>query len=181
MGSRRASTDEELLVSGDSQAFGIFYDRHVHSLLGYFARRTGDPEAAADLTAETFASAIVAQRRYEPGDAPAAAWLYTIAARRLVDYWRRGDVDRRTCRRLALERPPLSDEDAELIRVISDAGASELLATLPPDQREAVAAHVVEGRDYDELAASLETSQAAVRQRVSRGLATLRRHRRGRR
>jgi RNA polymerase sigma factor (sigma-70 family) len=175
MGLRRVSTDEELLASGDSQAFGIFYDRHVRTLLGYFARRTGDPETAADLTAETFASAIVAQRRYEPGDSPAAAWLYTIASRRLADYWRRGDVERRMRRRLALERPPLSDEDADMIRVIADAGASELLAELPREQRDAVAAHVVEGHDYVELAAAQHTSEAAVRQRVSRGLATLRR------
>ena len=47
----------------DTQAFGTFYDRHVRMLLGYFARRTGDPHVAADLVAETFASAIVAQER----------------------------------------------------------------------------------------------------------------------
>ena len=81
-----ASTDEELLVAGTTAAFGEFYDRHARSVLGYFARRTGDPEAAADLTAETFASAIVAQRRFTPGGAPATAWLFAIASRRLADY-----------------------------------------------------------------------------------------------
>ena len=50
-------TDEDLLCSGGAEEFGVFYDRHVRSMLGYFARRTGDPEVAADLTAETFASA----------------------------------------------------------------------------------------------------------------------------
>src|SRR3954465_11750859 len=53
-------------------------------------RRTGDPEAAADLTAETFAAAIVARRRFRPGVAPAGAWLLTIAHGKLVDYTRRG-------------------------------------------------------------------------------------------
>ena len=81
-----ASTDEELLVAGTATAFGEFYDRHARSVLGYFARRTGDPEAAADLTAETFASAIVAQRRFTAGGAPATAWLFAIASRRLADY-----------------------------------------------------------------------------------------------
>ena len=38
-----ASTDEELLVAGTAAAFGEFYDRHVKSVLGYFARRTGIP------------------------------------------------------------------------------------------------------------------------------------------
>jgi hypothetical protein len=60
------ATDEELLVANTSAAFGEFYDRHARALLGYFARGTRDPEVAADLTAETFASAIVSQRRYQP-------------------------------------------------------------------------------------------------------------------
>ena len=64
------------------------------------------PQVAADLTAETFASAIVAQGRYVATGAPALAWLYTIASRRLVDYQRRGAVERKLQRALAMERPP---------------------------------------------------------------------------
>src|SRR3954466_5039745 len=97
-------TDDELLCSSDPEAFGVFYDRHVKTLLGYFARRTGDPDAAADLTAETFASAIVARRRFRPRGAPAAAWLFTIASRRLADYHRHGRVEQRMRRTLEMER-----------------------------------------------------------------------------
>ena len=50
-------TDEELLA-GDPEAFAAFYRRHVAPLLGYFLRRTGNAELAADLTAETFAAAL---------------------------------------------------------------------------------------------------------------------------
>ena len=168
-------SDECLLASHDSEAFAVFYDRHARTLLGYFARRTGDPEVAADLTAETFASAIRAQDRYSPTGAPAIAWLYKIATRRLVDYQRRGWVERRMRRSLAMERPRLRSEDAEFIRVLADDAVGALLAELPKHQRHAVAAHVVDERGYAELAASLHTSEAVVRQRVSRGLATLRR------
>ena len=49
-----------------------------------------------------------------------------------------------------------------------------MLRHLPAEQREAVAAHVVDGYDYNELALRLEVSEASVRQRVSRGLRTLR-------
>jgi hypothetical protein len=62
-----ALTDEELLGSDGREAFGVFYDRHARAVLEYFARRTRNPEAAADLTAETFAAAIVARRRFTPG------------------------------------------------------------------------------------------------------------------
>jgi RNA polymerase sigma factor (sigma-70 family) len=168
-------TDEDLLVANTPKAFGEFYDRHARTVLGYFARRTHDPDAAADLTAETFASAIVAQRRFKPGGAPATAWLFAIASRRLADYQRRGYVDARTRRSLAMEPRPLAEEDREMIRLLAEDATAELLAGLPADQREAVVAHVVEDRDYAELAEESQTSEAAIRQRVSRGLATLRR------
>jgi RNA polymerase sigma factor (sigma-70 family) len=177
---RTSASDEQLLASHDTQAFGVFYDRHVRTLLGYFARRTGDPQVAADLTAETFASAIVAQQRYEPTGAPAIAWLFTIASRRLADYQRRGAVERRTCRALAMERPRLGDGDAEMITLLAEDVAGALPAGLPPDQRDAVRAHVVDERGYDELAVTLHASEAAVRQRVSRGLSALRRQLGGR-
>jgi RNA polymerase sigma factor (sigma-70 family) len=180
VGAPTEPTDEELLASHETDDFGVFYDRHVRTLLGYFQRRTGDPQVAADLTAETFASAIVAQERYVPSGAPALAWLYRIAARRLVDYQRRGAVERRMQRAVAMERPPLSGEDVERIRMLADDATVALLEELPGDQRDAVAAHVIEERGYPELARSLGTSEAAVRQRVSRGLSTLRRRMGGR-
>jgi RNA polymerase sigma-70 factor (ECF subfamily) len=170
-------SDEELLRSDDPEAFGVFYDRHVKTLLGYFARRTRDPEVAADLTAETFASAIVAKHRFRPGASPPAAWLYTIASRRLADYHRHGQVEQRMRRSLEMDRRPVSAEDAAMISLLADDATGTLLADLPPDQRDAVIAHVVEDRGYSELAGELHVSEATVRQRVSRGLSTLRRRR----
>lgn len=58
--------DEVLLAARDAASFETFYLRHVEALLVYFARRTGDPELAADLTAETFAAALAARRRLKP-------------------------------------------------------------------------------------------------------------------
>jgi RNA polymerase sigma-70 factor (ECF subfamily) len=170
-----ASTDEELLLANTSDAFGEFYDRHARALMGYFARRTHDPQAAADLTSETFASAIVAQRRFRRDGAPATAWLFAIAARRLADYQRRGWVDERVRRSLAMEPRPLNEEDAGIIGLLAEDVTFELLADLPVDQRDAVTGHVVQDRGYPELATDGSTSEAVVRQRVSRGLATLRR------
>jgi hypothetical protein len=51
-------SDVELIVQSwsDPEAFGVVYERHAEEFLGYFARRTFDPEAAAELVAETIAS-----------------------------------------------------------------------------------------------------------------------------
>ena len=139
-------SDDELLTTDDAEAFGMFYDRHVHAVLGYFARRTANPEAAADLTAETFASALSARRRYRPGGAPAGAWLFAIAGRRLADYHRRGRVEARAQKALAMERVTLGAEDAEMIGMLGREAATAMLAELPPDQRVAIDAHVVGSR-----------------------------------
>ncbi|HEY7076535.1 MAG TPA: RNA polymerase sigma factor [Solirubrobacteraceae bacterium] len=174
---RRAGelTDEELLASGTPEAMGLFYDRTVEGLLGYFARRTRNPEVAADLTAETYAAAIVARARFRGDGTPATAWLFAIAHRKLADYQRRGFAEDRLCRRLALERPVLSTDDAHMIDLLADDTTTQLLEALPPEQSAAVRAHVVDGRSYGELAAGRHVSEAVVRKRVSRGLHALRR------
>jgi RNA polymerase sigma-70 factor (ECF subfamily) len=175
MRGRTMPSDEDLLASGASEDFGVFYDRHARALLGYFARRTSDPQTAADLTAETFASAIASQPRYDPRTTPALAWLYTIASRRLADYRRRGAVETRMRARLAMRTPRVTPQDAAMIELLAAEAAGDLLGTLPAEQRDAVEAHVLHERGYAELAGELRTSEAAVRQRVSRGLAALRR------
>lgn len=86
----RVPTDEELLVGDDPDRFAAFYRRHVRALLAYLARATRDPETAADLTAETFAAALVARRRDRPDRGPARAWLFGIAHNKLADWRRRG-------------------------------------------------------------------------------------------
>lgn len=62
-----------------------------------------------------------------------------------------------------------------MIRLLADDAAGALLAPLPGDQRDAIAAHVVEDRSDADVAESLHSSEGLVRQRVSRGLRQLRR------
>ena len=167
-------TDDALLTSGELEDFGRFYDRYARTLLGFFQRRTGDPEVAADLTAETFAAALVARSRYRPSEAGAAAWLFGIAHHKLTDYRRRGRAEDRMRAKLGMEPVPLGAEDTEMIRWLGEEVATQLVDELPEDQRDAVRAHVLEDHGYAEIASSRQLSQATVRKRVSRGLSVLR-------
>src|ERR671914_2484523 len=168
------TTDEALLLSGDLEDFGCFYDRYVRSLLAFFQRRTRDPETAADLTAETFAAAMIARERYRGGTETAAAWLFGIAQHKLADYRRRGAAEDRMRSRLGVQRVPVGDEDRELIAMLGRDAAWQLIDELPPDQRDAVRAHVLDEKPYSEIALDADTSEAVVRKRVSRGLGALR-------
>lgn len=164
----------------DPEAFAAFYRRYAEDVLRYFAVRVRDPEAAADLMAETFAAALLAVRRYRPrrhGSAP--AWLFTIARSKLVDAARRGRVEARALEKLAMDPLALEDDDLQRVADLADlerseARLSELLAGLPPKQRQSLLAHVVDERGYAEIASNLECSELVVRKRVSRALAFLR-------
>src|SRR5918992_3442855 len=171
------SSDEELLVASrrDPQAFAAFYRRHAVSLTAFFLRRTGDRERAADLTAETFAAALQGRRGFDPATGEAAAWLYGIARHQLARALERGRVETRARHRLGIPRLALDDEALERVEAAaSGTHAYDLLGTLPPGERAAVEARVVAEREYDEIARTEATSEAAIRQRVSRGLARLR-------
>ena len=106
-------SDDELLTAGGANGFSIFYRRHVDAVLRYHARSTGNAEAAADLTAETFAAALEAKRRFTPGGPPARAWLFGIAGKKLADYRRKGYAEDRARREnWSLERDPTNPNAA---------------------------------------------------------------------
>lgn|SRR5690348_6054237 len=155
--------------------FGAFYSEHVGAVTAYVARRVTRPEVVFDLVAETFARALEHRERYDPRHGPAVAWLFGIARNLMVDAARRGRVDSAARARLGME-PIALDDDA--LRRIDERGGVELrdaLAALPESQREAVLRRVLAEQEYPEIAAHVGCSEQVVRQRVSRGLAALRR------
>jgi RNA polymerase sigma-70 factor (ECF subfamily) len=174
--------DEELLAltGRDAEAFGVFYERHERTIAVYCVRRTGDREMVADVTAETFAVALRSAARFKAGGPPAVAWLIGIARNVLRDSHRRGRVQDATRRRLGMQPVDFSEASLERIDALLDDGLAQehwrrLLESLPEDQRAAVRARVIDERDYGDIAGQLQTSEAVVRQRVSRGLRALRR------
>ena len=174
--------DDQLLdafAKGNPDAFVTFYRRHLPSILAFFFRRTRDPELTADLTAEVFAASLLAARRYQPGQKPALAWLDGIAAHKLADSRRRGRVEVRARKRLALEPLVIEDEDIARVEQLAASADSQgtleaALQRLPQAERDAVLARVVEERPYTEIAERMACSEMVVRKRVSRGLRTLR-------
>ena len=169
-------SDGELLVAtaSDPEAFGLFYRRHVRGMLSFFRRRVGSAELALDLTAETFAAALESSPRYEPRPEPARGWLYGIAWNKLNEAIRAGRAEDRARRSLGMAPISLTDEGIERIEAACGADAVELLEGLPAEQREAVRARVIEGREYRTIAAELECSESVVRKRVSRGVRSIR-------
>jgi RNA polymerase sigma-70 factor (ECF subfamily) len=173
-------SDTQLLTAiaaCDERAFSVFYRRHLATTVGWCVRRTGDPELAADLTAEVFAAVLVSAARYQPTHASATSWLLGIARNVLGHSLRRGHVDARARQRLGASTLTVEDGDLAVVLELADGrhgAAGELLAELPVAERAAVHARVIEEREYGDIAGSLGCSELVVRKRVSRGLARLR-------
>jgi hypothetical protein len=80
MGYLPEASDQELIrwTPGDPQAFGELYRRHERAMLAYFVRATRSAELAADLTTETFATALRSIDGFRPerGE-PIVTWAYS--------------------------------------------------------------------------------------------------------
>jgi DNA-directed RNA polymerase specialized sigma24 family protein len=164
--STATESDDELLASLEPGSFAVFYRRHVEDLVAFFMRRTRFAELAADLTAETFAAALVARARFDPGRGSASAWLFGIALNKLARVERRAVAEWRARRRLGMERIELTDADIERIDALgSGERAHVLLERISPEQRDAIRAHVIDERPYDRaLAGDLRGGRAQARQ-----------------
>jgi RNA polymerase sigma-70 factor, ECF subfamily len=171
-----ARTDREILLTGDAAGFAVFYDRHAEWVLAFARRRSTDAESAADVTAEVFAAALAARRRYRSESPSAHAWLLAIAINKLNSALRSGYAERRARARLGVRPVEVTEDDVARIDALAEAATVvELLEQLPIDQRAAVVARVVDERDYADIAVGEGVSETVVRKRVSRGLAGLRR------
>lgn len=172
--------DARLLAAtraGDADAFGVFFARHSFAFLAFVRRRTASAEDAADLTAETFAAALLSVHRGRAQDVvEGAAWLTGIARNKLVDSYRSGQLRDVAARELGLSRPPLSHEDAVQIDAAGGADHELVVAieSLSPEERRAILERIVLERDYDQIADGARQSAPVIRKRVSRGLARLR-------
>ncbi len=156
------------------------YDARAREVLAFLMHRTGDPQLALDLLGDTFLTAYEqrgsCRARHERGR---TAWLYRIAANRLVDHYRRSESERRAIERLMAELRPATEDEKAAIERLPERGergnhVSEAFLALRDDQREAVRLHVLEEHPYPELAMELGITEPAARARVSRGLRSLR-------
>ena len=166
-------SDAELLLAARAEpsAFRELYERYAAAVHAYHRRRTRDRDAALDLTAETFAQAWLARRRFrDEAGGSAGPWLYGIARNVLVLSVRRGRLERAACEKLGLLREVAAAEPDESWLD----GLDEALAELPDGQQHAIRLRVVDDLAYEQVAQELGTTPQAARVRVHRGLAALR-------
>lgn len=163
---KRAPLSDPRLVSSDArrQRFETVYAANHGPVLGYVLRRTGNPDDAADVIAETF---LTAWRRLDdmPAGDAARLWLYGVARRVLANHHRgerrRSALADRLRADLAAAPPP-PQFTGEL------AGIAQAFRRLPEADRELLALAGWEGLDAGQIAVTLGCSRNAARIRLHR-------------
>jgi RNA polymerase sigma-70 factor (ECF subfamily) len=173
-----AVTDETVTAwalaaaGGDSEAVDRFVRALQHDVRRYVAHLAHDPQAADDLTQDTFLRALTALHRFE-GRSSARVWLLSIARRAVADSLRRAAARPRKADtsdwQLAVERAqPLGLPGFE-----EGVALRDLLAALPGDRREAFVLTQLLGLPYEEAAEAGGCPVGTVRSRVSRARGAL--------
>lgn len=154
------------------EAFAALYRRFLTPLYRYLLRRVNNIHDAEDLTALIFTEVledIVGYRDREDGSF--SAWLFTIARRRLIDFYRQHPV-------ATLDDPP-SPEPCLLTAVEKGEDLehlAQLLTQLDEERQELLRLRFSAGLSFAEIGTLEGRSEAAVKMALYRTLDFLRGH-----
>ncbi len=171
-----ASVDVTALITkaqhGDRSAVATLYQLYSPRIFRYVVFRVPTTADAEDLTAEVFVGMVKGLPNYQITGAPFEAWLYRIAASKVVDYYRQSG--RRTRTELSenlRDSSPLPEE-----QVLQDQAFDHLRAAmqqLPDDYQSILLLRFVERKSHEEVAALLGSTASAVKSAQHRALVRL--------
>ena len=163
---------------GSPEAFTELYQHLVRPVAGYL--RSKGVLDVEDVTSDVFLAVFSGIGTFDGDGEHFRSWVFTIAHRRSVDYWRRTGRSPQT--------EPLEPTDdggispsAEALALarIGDQQAIALLDDLSADQREVLLLRVIGDLTVEQAAEVLGKTAGAVKALQHRGLARLRRLTRG--
>ena len=171
------SSDAQLLhaVAGDRlDALRILHHRHAPWLRARLARRCADPDVVDAAIQDTFTALWRDARRYRDTGAEPAAWIWTIAVRRLVSALR-GPGHRWVGTGVTPGPPATAPSAEELVLLrIEHGDLGTALDRLPPELRALIQATALDGLTVREAARLLGVPEGTAKTRLMRARARLR-------
>lgn len=150
--------------AGDVDAFEVLVRRHEGRVYRVALRLLGSDADAQDATQETFVRAWRGLGRFR-GESAISTWLFRIVTNRCLNVI----VARRPVEGLDLDLPLVGGDPAEIAEQRERfAAVARSVVSLPPEQRAALVLRDFEGLSYEEVAAALGVSVAAVKGRIHR-------------
>jgi RNA polymerase sigma-70 factor, ECF subfamily len=172
------AADEDDLVrraaAGDRPAFDELYRRTSPWLLARLRRRCTDDDLVADVMQETYLAVWRAAGSFAgAASGSAAGWLWTVAAHRLVDAFRRRARQSRMPAAALGEPVAPAAEDEVMAGQVGQELEHALLA-LPPEARAVLRAMVLDGFSVRETSLLLGVPENTVKSRARRARIALR-------
>jgi RNA polymerase sigma-70 factor (ECF subfamily) len=169
-------SDEQLLkrvARGDRAAFDELYLRTAPWLALRLRRRCADEDVVSEVMQETYVAVWRASGSFAGGGGSAAGWLWTIAARKLVDVFRRRGLTGEVVVPTVPETPSPSAEEEALHGELDERLAAEL-SRLSPELCDVLQAMVLDGLSVRETSLLLGIPEGTVKTRARRARITLR-------
>jgi RNA polymerase sigma-70 factor (ECF subfamily) len=158
-------------ASREPQAFAELYTSYVGRVYRYVHARVAHQRDAEDLTSQVFLDALKSLPSYR-SRAPFAAWLFSIARRRVADYYRHGDQ----ASTANIDDIPLSSGEDVLNQIIHDehlVALAEVITGLDEQEQELLQLRFAAEMTFMEIAALLGRREDTVKKRFYRLLARL--------
>ena len=139
------------------------YERFDEDLRAFVRRRVGDGDAAEDILQDVYLK-IHSRIDTLKDEEKVRAWVYRVARNAIVDYHR---LTKPSSELGEVPDEPPDPSEAELERELSGS-VRRMLASLPPEHREALYLTEYEGLTQKELAERLGISLSGAKSRVQR-------------
>jgi RNA polymerase sigma-70 factor (ECF subfamily) len=163
-------------ASGEAEAFGVLYDRHMSAVYRYVFYRVRNEAEAEDVTSEVFMRALRAIPKYEPRQA-FLAWLYRIARNAVIDRSRRRGARQQVTFEDALAHPnadQIVNPDTGLLAGSDASVVRRAMQQLTPLQQEILVLRYVEGLDTKAISKLVGKRDGTIRGIEFRALSALR-------
>jgi RNA polymerase sigma-70 factor (ECF subfamily) len=160
----------------DRSAFAAVFAHFAPRVKAYLIKSGSDYNAADELTQEVMLLVWRKAAHYDPSQANATTWIFTIARNKRIDRFRRDrrpeiDPDDPS---LAPEAEPMPDErlaSADQARKVTQA-----ISTLPDEQASLLRLAFYEGKSHSTIATQVGLPLGTVKSRLRLALARLRTH-----
>jgi RNA polymerase sigma-70 factor (ECF subfamily) len=171
----------ERAQAGESEAFGLIYDRYVDTVFRFVYFRVGNRQLAEDLTSDTFLRALKRIGSFTWQGRDLGAWLVTIARNLVADHFKSGryrlevttgdvlDADRE-------DRGPEGSPEAAVVDHITNVALLTAVKQLNPEQQECIVLRFLQGFSVAETAQTMGKNEGAIKAlqyRAVRALARL--------
>jgi RNA polymerase sigma-70 factor, ECF subfamily len=168
--------------AGDTEAFGLLYQRYHHVVFRYLCSRLhGDTPLAEDLCSETFLRGLKRIGSFTWQGRDFGAWLITIARNLVADHYKcsRTKLEVTTADMLDADREdqdPWCSPESAVLGYLTNLDLLTALNQLSKDQRDCVVFRFMRGFTTAETAVAMDRDYTAIKSlqwRATRSLALL--------